>query len=255
MKIKNLAPIVVGVGLLFLGACQQDETAKETTEQSVTENTYAKNWQEADLSTVFTGKEISYNISPQQLQEVVADKKVTQVRFIPGVVNNEVLVTVVGVDKAGAIVTQITKKPTTGISIATELQKVQDITFNKTAIDDKLVAYHTLQPEEALQFVTSWNTVVRSKSNIDEVTSYNGERIRHYSMDAEMVAHMAGLPVQYINLSWGLNKESKLTTVFVTVTGNSVKLLNKGDEGGDGQEGGVYDFSHPCPPLCDQINE
>jgi len=206
MRIKTTTKILFGVGLLLLGACQQDETTKEPQEVAITEDkgSYAKNWQEADLSQVFTEDQISYQITPTQLQEIVADKKVTQVRFIPGVVNNHVLVTIAGVDNTGAIVKQITKKPTTAITLEDGLRKLQDITFDKAGIDDKVVAYHTIQPREAHQFISFWNAIAKSKSksNIDEVTSYNGERIRHFSMEAAMVAHMAGLSsVDHINMS------------------------------------------------------
>jgi len=51
-----------------------------------------------------------------------------------------------------------------------------------------------------------------------------------------------------------LNKENKLTTVFVTVVDGAVKLLNKNKDGSDGSDGGTYDFTSPCPPVCDDAS-
>lgn len=99
-----------------------------------------------------------------------------------------------------------------------------------------------LQPATAYAYMSSWNQ--KSTLDIDEVSSYHGERIRHFSLEAAVVAHMANLSVDYINLSWVLNADHKLTTLFVPISDN--KIQSKNDTAAL-----IYDASAPCPPLCD----
>lgn len=62
MKIKHFTQILTAVIFLFFISCQQEEATSESTEQ-LNEDTFAKNWQEADVSTIFTGKEMNYPIA------------------------------------------------------------------------------------------------------------------------------------------------------------------------------------------------
>ncbi|WP_299254143.1 hypothetical protein [uncultured Aquimarina sp.] len=243
MKIKHFTQAFIVFGLLFFVSCNQEETTLETIEQS-TEDLFAKNWQEADLSEFFTGEEMNYPIATQLLQNVLNHKDVYQIRFVPGILNNKLQVKVVSIDAKGTVLAEEFIKQTESLAISEQLNKLREISFNKEAIIDPTVAKHILQFNEAAGFVNSWQQ--KSNTDINEITSYNGERIRHFALEPNVVQHMIGLESESINLSWGLNNDNKLTTVLVPITNNRIETATK-----NGGSGPAYDFTLPCPNTCD----
>ncbi|WP_299311209.1 hypothetical protein [uncultured Aquimarina sp.] len=243
MKIKHFTQAFIVFGLLFFVSCNQEETTLETIEQS-TEDLFAKNWQEADLSKFFTGEEMNYPIATQQLQNVMNHKDVYQIRFVPGILNNKLQVKVVSIDAKGTVLAEELVKQTESLAISEQLNKLRETSFNKEAIIDPTVAKHILQFNEAADYVNSWKQ--KSGTDINEVTSFNGMRVRHFSIEPKVVSHMIDQGAAFINLSWGINPENKLTTVFVPTTNNSIEAATKNRSNGP-----VYDFTEPCPNTCD----
>ncbi len=240
MKIKHFTQAFIVFGLLLFVSCNEEETATVTTEQS-TEDLFAKNWQEADLSKFFTGAEMNYPIATQQLKNVLNHKDVYQIRFVPGILNNELLVKVVSIDAKGTILVEELIAEDKNLTISNQLNKLRETSFNKESITDPLVFKHILPFNEAANYLNSW--MQKSKQDINEVTSFSGMRIRHFSLEPEVVKHMAELESESINLSWGINSENKLATVFVPVFDGAIQTKAGGN-------GSAYDVTNPCPPYC-----
>ncbi|MBW1297182.1 hypothetical protein [Aquimarina litoralis] len=242
MKIKHFIQILTAVIFLLFISCQQEEVTSESTEQ-LNENSFAKNWQEADLSKIFTGKEMNYPISVEQLKSILNHKNVYLVRFVPGVIEGKLQVKVVSIDAKGTVLDEELVLQNEDLRINDQLQELRTIVFNKETISDPMVSKHILQFDEAADFVGSWNQ--KSSLDLNEVTSYDGIRIRYFSMEPNAVQHMANTEVEYINLSWGLNKDNKLTTVFVPIVDTKIAAKTK-----NGNNRSAYDFTDPCPNTC-----
>ncbi|WP_298538848.1 hypothetical protein [uncultured Aquimarina sp.] len=243
MKIKHFTRAFIVFGLLLFVSCNEEETAVETVEQS-TEDLFAKNWQEADLSKFFTGEEMNYPISNKQLKNVLNHKDVYQIRFVPGILNNELLVKVVSIDATGKVLAEELVKQSKDLTLHNQLEKLRTSDFDKETITDSMVSKHILPFNDAANYLNSW--MQKSSLYIDEMTSYNGMRIRHFALEPVVIKHMIALESDTISLSWGINSEKKLTTVFVPITNNHIKAATK-----NGGNGPAYDFTLPCPTACD----
>ncbi|WP_298320929.1 hypothetical protein [uncultured Aquimarina sp.] len=243
MKIKHFTQAFIVFGLLLFVSCNEDETTTETTEQ-LTEDVFAKNWQEADLSKFFTGAEMNYPIATQQLKNVLNHKDVYQIRFVPGILNNELLVKVVSIDATGKVLAEELVKQFKDLTLQSQLEKLRTSNFDKESITDPLVSKHILPFNDAASYLNSW--MQKSYLDIDEMTSYNGMRIRHFALEPVVIKHMIALESDTISLFWGINQENKLTTVFVPISNNSIIAATK-----NGGSGPAYDFTSPCPNLCD----
>ncbi|WP_299181332.1 hypothetical protein [uncultured Aquimarina sp.] len=244
MKIKHFTQILIALGFLLSTSCQQEETVSENENQSFTEDLFAKNWQEADLSSIFTGKEMNYPISITQLENVLDHKDVYQIRFVPGVIDDELLVKIISIDASGNVLAEELVGQNKDLQINNQLNGISTIGFNRELISDPTVAKHILRFDEAVEYMNSWGQ--KSNQDINEVTSFGGMRVRHFSIEPNVVSHMIDQRAEFINLSWGLNKNNKLTTVFLPVTNSKIQLTTKNGNGGS-----AYDFTTPCPPDCD----
>ncbi len=251
MKSKSLTILVLTFGLLLNFSCQTEEKEINVIQKSSDENYIKKeiavdiseNWQHADLSRVLTNRESNYLISVDQLRYLVSNENITQIRFIPGISGSTVLLKIVGADRNGDTLTELLIKPSGRISIRNQLSELVNITFNKEMVAGRGFANHIIQPAEAFKYVNKWYT--KSMVDINELTSYQGERIRYFSLGSDVVSHLANLSVEYINVSWGLNNENKLTTVLIPVSNNSIQIALNGKV-----ESFLYDFLHPCPNTC-----
>ncbi|WP_299439121.1 hypothetical protein [uncultured Aquimarina sp.] len=241
MKIKHFAQAIMFLGLLLFVSCNQEETVSETIEQS-TEDLFAKNWQEADLTKFFTGEEMNYPISNQQLKNVLNNKDVYQVRFVPGILNNELQVKVISIDAKGVVLAEELVKQSKDLVLENQLEELRTTNINKESIVDPIISKHLLPFNNAANYLNSWKQ--KSTLDINEVTSYNGMRIRHFAIEPVVVKHMIALESEAINLSWGINPENKLTTVFVPVFDGTIQTKTGGSKS-------AYDFTNPCPPSCD----
>ncbi|KAA1246908.1 hypothetical protein [Aquimarina sp. RZ0] len=198
MKFKNSTRILLIVGILLVVSCQQDETTTQTGQQS-TEDIFARNWLEADLSAIFTGEEMNYPIANQQLKKILNHKEVYQVRFVPGILDNQLHVKVVSVDAAGAVLAEELVTQDINVMIGKQLETLKNTVFDKASVAKPVVAKHILQFDKAATYLNSWKQ--KSTHNINEITSYDGMRIRHFSIEPQVIQYMIDLGSEFINLS------------------------------------------------------
>ncbi|MFC5045172.1 hypothetical protein ACFSTE_16670 [Aquimarina hainanensis] len=242
---KVIKTIIILFSTLFI-SCSNDETVVIDSENNK-EQTTDFGWNYNDISTVFDPQK-GYYIPTKKLQEIVASDQVVQVRFIPGVIENKLWVKIVSLNSKEEIIGQFLVAPKGTDDIKSKLVSIQSKRFNKNSEANKIVASHILQPNEAIDYLNSWGR--KSTTDIDDVTILNGERIRHYSLSPVVVRHMANQPVSTIYLSWGINYENKLTTVFTPIENHKINLFSKGSNR-ERENAYIYDFSRPCPTMCD----
>ncbi|RZS90540.1 hypothetical protein [Aquimarina brevivitae] len=240
MKLKTGLINLFVIGLLF-ASCQKEESTEATASFPAQEE-LAKNWQEADLAELFGTKNNSYAITPKQLLILAGDQEVESVRFIPGVLDNELVVTFAGVTTTGEIMEKITIYPEERF-ITQGLKKCEMQQINKAAITDTKVAQHAIQPATAYQYVMAWEQ--KDVNKLEELTSYDGQRLYHFSYPASVVKYMAShTSSDYISLSWGINEKDKMTPVFLPLNADGEVTIDTK------RADNPYDSGSCCPPDC-----
>lgn len=231
---KNYLGLLIALGIT-VGACQQDETntvAPETTSQ-----TAVLNWKYATPHTVFKSADTGFEILQQTLEGALEIQNVSSVRFILETLDSQLQIRIVGVSENGL---QTTGQIVTQKNLATTINQLELAASktNNTSNLAKNIAAHVLQPAQAVTYIQAWQETFQNNT-LEDLISYNGERIRHFSMPANVIQQMAN--VGDVQLVWGLNTEGKLTTVFLPKPSeNSMEKTY------------IYDFTEPCPSTCNE---
>jgi hypothetical protein len=238
----------------FLGSCQ-----KETLTEDVNANFQRVDWLSADLNASFAAsqqKVTAYLFEKKALADVINAKEVDHVRFVLGFDSNIIKITAVGIDAEGKELVSASSKVLFENQYDQQLVKLKEtktqaITAKTQAITAKtVVSKHVLAPKMAYSGIKGWQEKLAKVKDLNEVSSYNGERINYYSLEKEVVqAMIENANTASVGLFLGLNVEEKLTTVFVglnkenSIRSSSPTAKDAADE--------VYDFSRPCPSVCD----
>ena len=237
MNLKTLSVAILATSMTLF-SCQQEES--DIPNQQINLDKFQSEWLNADLNQVLSGKEMNFYISDNQLQNVVQPKEAYQVRFIPGFINGDLHFKVVSIDQFGTILSEETVAQQTELKLGVQVNKLRDQQLLERNIPST-VKKHIMTYALADQFITAFHN--KAKPNINEITSYNGDRIRHFAYTPEVVKDMIANPAEGFSLSLGVNQEDKLTTVFIPLQGNEVINTKEG--------GSAYDFTQPCPNTCD----
>jgi len=228
---KNYLGLIIALGIT-VSACQKDGVSTvipDTTKQA------AINWNNATPHVVFNSPNTGFEISEEILNNALAIDEVSSVRFVLETLDDQLQIRVVGVSASGL--------KTTGKVVAQNdlRQTLNQLHLTETKVSNidilaNNIAKHVLQPAQATAYIQGWQRAFKNNA-LEEIVSYDGERIRHFSMPALVVQQMAD--AGGVQLVWGLNTEEKLSTVFLPKT-------NRNNE----QQGYIYDFSEPCPLAC-----
>ncbi|WP_271782564.1 hypothetical protein [Aquimarina algiphila] len=233
MKTNHVVFIIL-LGLVM--ACQKEETPDTLEQQDLT-----LNWKTVNPEKVFGSPEDGFNISKDALKQALSLPNVSTVRFILEVENEQLQIRVAGVNPNGDITKGVLAKP---VSLQKEVHKLftEKSKQFETTVLSKAVASHVLQPNDAVDFVSTWQQKIKGKS-LQETVAYDGERIQYFSMPAEAIEHMLESRSKSINLVWGVNPKGKFTTVFLPEMDKDGKELLKSGEF-------IYEYLRPCPPTC-----
>ena len=237
MNLKTLSVAILATSMTLF-SCQQEES--DIPNQQINLDKFQSEWLNADLNQVLSGKEMNFYISDIQLQNVIQPKETYQVRFIPGLINGDLHFKVVSIDQFGTMLNVATVAQQTGLKLAAQVSKLK----NQQPVESTAapaVKKHMMTYALADQFIAAFHN--KTNVNIDEITSYNGDRIRHFGYTPEVVKDMIANPAEGFSLSLGVNEEHKLTTVFIPLYKNQVLSTKEG--------GSAYDFTLPCPTTCD----
>ena len=126
--------------------------------------------------------------------------------------------------------------------------KTSPFEYSRARKNTLIIGKHLLSYGATYEYVTQWKEALLSR-NIEELITDDGVRFRYYSLEKEVVADMITQDnVESIALFLGLNADKKLTTVFLQKDFSDSLIINDGFRNGDG--GGSFDFSSPCPNVC-----
>jgi hypothetical protein len=257
MKTKTLLPILF-VAIAFI-ACTNNQL--KVIEDDFTTN-IQKNWNNKELDITFYNNQSilsHYHINADKLRSIVQNESVIKLRFILGLNQNQELeIEIAGIDNYGKITSSFTSTKNTNTIFKTSIDNLNYSTYKY--INESNSSTHLLPYKTAYRYINKWEKAIQQKQ-IETLISYEGKRIRYFSLPKQIVNDMtASSNVNAIALFLGVNDKEKLTTVFIQKTHDGNLLLkeehhflgsttNENDD--DNNEGNIYDFTKPCPNLCD----
>ncbi|OEJ98863.1 hypothetical protein A8C32_06655 [Flavivirga aquatica] len=257
--ITKTLSIFIFMSLIFLvNACSSEETKSENSLETnqvlkqQKQNTFEA-WQSANLSTLFSkfkDQSFSYTFSKEGFKQNLANDQLKHFRFYLGVKNNQLEITVYGLTademklpnpQKGKITLNSTKfenyKNISTLNFAAKLKKVTNKSAKK----------HILALSSAVDYIVAWENALKDLSTLESKVSYDAIRIRSFTIHKEAIEFLVNKnQSSNIELFLGLNKEFKMTTVFLE-SGNLDNKLSK-------QTNRTYalDLTTPCPNMCDK---
>ncbi len=255
MKTKTFLPFV-----LFVTICLACVTDQFTNTLINSEVELQKNWKTAELTSSFYNNQIvlsHYQIDAKKLRDITLSPLVTNFRFTLELnQNQELQIEVAGVDQKGVILSSFSSIINTDSNTKNSIDQLQFSTYiyDINPLDLSLTDKHLLSYKSAYTYINNWEKSIQNQQ-IKSLITYNGERIRYFSMPKEVVKAMVSpQKVTSIALFLGLNGTNKLTTVFIQKNSAGSLILNTAyNKSGiypEDNEGDIYDFSKPCPTFC-----
>jgi hypothetical protein len=257
MKTKTLLPILFTT-IAFI-TCTNDPL--KVIEDDFT-TSIQKNWNDKELDVTFYNNQAilsHYHISADKLRSIIQNESVIKFRFILGLNENQELnIEIAGVDDNGKITSSFTSTKNTNPFFKASIDSLNYSTYKYTNVSNSNT--HLLPYKTAYRYINKWEKAIQQKQ-IETLISYEGKRIRYFSLPKQIVNDMtASSNVNAIALFLGVNDKEKLTTVFIQKTHDGNLLLKKeqrflgattNENEDDNNEGNIYDFTKPCPSLCD----
>ncbi len=230
-------------------ACQKDNSQEEV---NAINKTQKENWLTANLDTEFASSQkqvTAYLFPTEELDKLVSNTDVEEVRFVLGYADNTIQIEVTGVDKSGKKLGSVESTVLKDISVQNNLVELKKLTANTTKKRSLLLNEHILVPSYAFTWIDAWQEKLSSVSDLDEVLSYEGTRFRYYSLEADVVKEMTSKKSANVGLFLGLNPKGKVTTILINLDKNNgikkASLTSKNDVDD------VYDGTRPVPPFGD----
>jgi hypothetical protein len=245
--------IVCAIAAIFsMISCQKDNSQEESGSISAVQK---ENWLEADLDSKFANsqKQVSaYLFANDEMSKLVKTPNVKEVRFVLGYENNTIQVSIVGVDKAGKELGKINSTILKESNYAAKLSKLGELSVSKTNKRTALVTEHLLLPKDAYKGILGWQEKLNSVKDLDEVTSYQGLRFRHFSLESSIVESMVDKAnTANIGVFFGLNPKGKVTTILIGLDKNNAikKTAATSKDDGENVLDDVLDGTRPSPPY------
>jgi hypothetical protein len=245
--------IVCAIAAIFsMISCQKDNSQEESGSISAVQK---ENWLKADLDSKFANsqKQVSaYLFANDEMSKLVKTPNVKEVRFVLGYENNTIQVSIVGVDKAGKELGKINSTILKESNYAAKLSKLGELSVSKTNKRTALVTEHLLLPKDAYAGILGWQEKLNSVKDLDEVTSYQGLRFRHFSLESSIVESMVDKAnTANIGVFFGLNPKGKVTTILIGLDKNNAikKTSATSKDDGENVSDDVLDGTRPSPPY------
>jgi hypothetical protein len=239
------------ISAIFFAACQKDTQQEEVNLSSVAQRA---EWLNSDLDSRFSQSQqltTCYLFKPEDLSELVSTLNLYEVRFVLGYANDAIRINAVGVDALGNELKIVSSSVLFDGSFTQKLEQLNSLP-DKENIGDGVVSQHLLLPKKAFHYIQDWHQKLVQGVELDEVTSYNGLRIHHFSLEKEVVLDMAIMNrAAKIALFLGLNDKGKMTTVFMGLDSQNNLILPSPEARDEDLTGKIYDFTRPCPPAHD----
>ncbi|WP_431242777.1 hypothetical protein ACQ9BO_24020 [Flavobacterium sp. P21] len=241
---------LVGAALIMF-SCQKDNSQENSSAVSATEQ---ENWLTAKLDADFASSQeqvTAYLFSSTELSALVETPNVENVQFVLGYSDNTLQIKVIGVDKSGKELGSLDSKILKDPSYAAKLAKLETGETSKTDKGSALLNEHLMLSQEAYDGIVAWQNKLKTVTDLNEITSYEGARFQHYSLEAAVVAEMLkGEDTPNIGLFLGLNGIGKVTGILIELDKNNA-IKSKSSLTGKTMDNpeDVYDGIRPSPPY------
>lgn len=240
--------ILIGVVL----SCQKENTPEDVTPVLVSQN---EDWLSATLDAEFAGSQkqvAAYLFPTDELKLLIEKPDVTQVHFKLGFIDNTIQMQVSGVDESGVELGTVKSSILKESIFRTELTNLNTLSVSVTKKRTILLNSHLLSPGDAFAWISEWQKKLNNVSQLNEVTSYKGNRFRYFSLEAEVVKAMLSQDNVNIGVFLGINPKGKVTTILIGLDKNNnikkTSITSKETED-------IYDGTRPCPPCIVETEE
>ncbi len=258
MKTKKLVPLLL-TAILFI-ACLNEQFTESEHDFSTT---LQEKWNgDKELSGSFYKNQTTlshYHSDAKKIREILQNRNVVKFRFILGLnYNSEMTIEVAGVDEHGMIIASFQSTFNANNNYQYSINKLQNNSYTYQRLSNS--STHLLPYKTAYTYITEWQKALQS-TKIEDIISYRGTRIRYFSLPKQIVAEMvASENVNAIAMFLAVNSKKKLTLVFIQKAHDQSLLLKDENHyigflskqsNSNNDEGNIYDFTEPCPDLCD----
>ncbi|SEP36330.1 hypothetical protein SAMN05444671_0361 [Flavobacterium sp. CF108] len=244
MKKRNFC--IALITLLVTFSCQ-----KGASQDEINVTTSQKNdWLNANLDDEFASsqKQVkSYLFSSQDFSKLTSSPDLHHLRFVLGYENGIIKIDAAGVNSVGKEINRINSKVLFATSNQDKLTDLNEVTVDLTRKRTAVLNKHLLSPKIAFTGIEAWQKKLDKVQDLNDITSYDGLRIRSYAMETEVITSIINKGgIEKVGLFLGLNSEGKMTTILVGLDkDNNIKKASATSKVVDG----VYDFSQPSPPA------
>lgn len=233
-------------------------SCSEEKEQPINEKSVDRlGWATLKFDNIYSKKQneaTAYLFNVSEIATIMNDPAYNHARFVLGYSNNAIEIEAVGVTNKGEELTKTVAVPFKGAVLRDDISKLEN-KFANIAKKDPIINNHQLIGSTAFSYIDRWKKAQNETENLESITSYNGERIRHFVMDNEVLQEMLRTKkIASIGVIFGVNPEGKMTTVFIGFdSSNKMILPSKETTNKDTTtiEGAIFDFTKPCPTTCD----
>ena len=243
---KKINFYLVAIVIFVMFSCQKGTSQDEISTTASEKN----NWLNADLDNKFASsqKEVkSYLFSSQDFSKLTSTPDLHHLRFVLGYENGIIKIDAAGVNSAGKEISRINSKVLFASSNQDKLTDLNEVTSDLTRKRTAVLNKHLLSPKTAFTGIETWQEKLDKVEDLNEITSYDGLRIRSYAMETEVITSILNKAgIEKVGLFLGLNSEGKMTTILVGLDkNNNIKKTSATSKIVDG----VYDFAQPSPPA------
>ncbi|MFH6944680.1 hypothetical protein [Flavobacterium sp. FlaQc-50] len=248
---KKITLCATLIALFFMTSCQKENTQEESKAMSKEEK---ENWQTANLDAKFATsqkKVTAYLFSTSEMATLVKTPNIKEVRFLLGYADNTIQISIIGVDKSGKELGIVNPTILKESNYQEKLSRLNALSISETEMRSPIVEEHLLLPKDALAGIEAWQEKLKSVSDLNAITSYEGSRFCYFSLEADVVAAMVDHEdIVNIGLFLGLNPKGKVTTILIGLDkNNAVKEFAQGITGGINIAVSIFDGVRPCPPY------
>lgn len=238
---------------MSLISCQEDE-AKEENLNELSFSVFKKKWTDSNLNFSLLGKKESttcYLFSKNEINDLQENSRLEKLRFVLGLTNGKIDIKTQGVDINGEGLGIINSEIYFEKSLDESIVKL-GYSNQKFISNNSISTNHLLNPQKAFEYINKWNKRSNETKILSNIVSYDNNRIKHFSIEKEVINEISHFTnFNYLGVILGVNPEGKLTTVLVGLDENKNIILPSSLSKTGESNGGIYDFTQPCPSTCD----
>ena len=196
----------------------------------------------------------AYLFKPEHLQDIANNSNATSIRLVMSYQESQILFNAVAVDKNGKELKSCASEMLKDDSFGNKLLILKNSQSTITSAN-KLLSDHILNANTSYEYIQKWKKELKIANNLNELTSYDGNRIHHFSIDLMVIKDLLNIQqISKMGLTIGINPENKITTVLYALDGNNSVIIPTAVGNFETSGGVIYDFTRPCPKACDPIS-